>query len=73
MSQAELIAFHSMHSTPLIRLGNSVHWFEECAERASGIERQAFKRKAKTMRAVVTALFIERHTAGEYDALPVAA
>ncbi len=66
MHQHELIAFHSANRTPLRRLANCVRWFEENAKRATAKEAKIWHGKATTMRAVITALFIERDQAGQY-------
>lgn len=64
--QHELIAFHLAHNTPLRQLANCVRWFEENAKRSTAKDAKAWAAKAVTMRAVITALFIERDRAGQY-------
>lgn len=67
MQLADIIAHHIAAKTPLRRLGNSVRWFEESAARCSRKdEARDFKAKARVMRRVVTAVFVERFTTGEY-------
>lgn len=57
MTEAELINFHVAKKTPLRRLGNGVRWLEEKKEKA----------KAKKLRRVISAIFVKRFAAGEYD------
>lgn len=66
MNIEALTSHHIAAKTPLRRLGSSVAWFEEQADRASGPDRKLFKSKAKAMREVVTSVFVARFTAGEY-------
>lgn len=67
MKAPELIAFHWKANTPLKRLAHSVRWFEEGADRAVGDDRVELRRKAKTMRSVISALFVQRDRDGQYD------
>lgn len=62
-----LVKFHFDANTPLMRLANSVRWFEEMARRAdSKTEKSAFKDKAKVMRRVISVLFAARDYHGQY-------
>jgi hypothetical protein len=64
-----LVKFHFDANTPLMRLANSVRWFEEMARRAdSKPEKSAYNGKAKTMRRVISVIFAARDYRGQYIA-----
>jgi len=67
MTTAEQIEFHLAHKTPLVRLANSVRWFEDMASHAAKADARLFISKALDMRRVVTGVFVSRHLAGAYD------
>lgn len=66
MNLTDTALFHLKNKTPLRQLGQNVRWFEEMAKRADAGERHAFKRKAQSMRMVVSAVYAQRVINDEY-------
>lgn len=63
LNRQELIAHHTEAKTPLRVLGNFVR---HCEESYKDTGYRHYFIKARIMRAVITAVFVARYTAGEY-------
>jgi hypothetical protein len=54
--------------TPLAQIGRVIRWHEELATYYTGRLAAQHRAKANALRATITALFLQRFTAGDYAA-----